>query len=124
MGGVDVGRAGIEEVHVTQRGDLALRVAEPVHGDVHRDVDAEFFGQLPVMTHDIGLAEAGSSCGEAHGDPVIVGAEVLRSQTARLVTVRGQHTAGVVGAEPPVHERGVGEAIGEDRPDARLLERR
>ena len=51
-------------------------------------------------------------------------AEVLGPEAPCLVAIRGQDAAGVVGAEPPVHERGIGEAEGEHRPDARLLERR
>ena len=53
----------------------------------------------------------------------VVGAEVLRPQPPRLVAVRGQHRAGVVRPEPPVHQRRVREAVREDRSDARLLQR-
>ena len=52
----------------------------------------------------------------------VVRVEVLRPEAAGQVAVDRQDAAGVVGAEPPVLERRVREAEGEDRSDARLLE--
>ena len=120
--GVDVGRVRVQQVHVPQARDLHLRVAESVHRDVDRDVDVELLGQLPVVADDLGLAEVGAAGRERHRDPPVVRVEVLAAEASRIGAVGGQHAAGVVRPEPPVDERGVREAVGEDGPDPRLLQ--
>ena len=103
-------------------GDLHLGVAEAVHRDVDRDVEAELLGQLPVVADDVRLAEVGAAGRERHRDPALVRVEVLLADPPRVGPVRGQDAAGVVRAEPPVDERRVAEAVGEDRPDLRVLQ--
>ena len=120
--GVDVGRVRVQQVHVAQRRDLHLRVAEAVHRDVDRDVEPELLGQLPVVADDVGLAEVRTAGGERHRDAAVVGVEVLLPDPPRVRPVRGQDAARVVRAEPPVDERRVPEAVGEDRSDLRLLQ--
>src|SRR5207344_3179479 len=69
--GVDVGRVRVQQVHVTQTGDLHLGVAEAVHRDVDRDVEPELLGELPVVANDVGLAEVRATGRERHRDPSV-----------------------------------------------------
>ena len=87
---VDVGRVRVQQVHVAQRGDLHLRVAEAVHRDVDRDVEPELLGELPVVAHDLGLAEVGAAGREAHRDEAVVGGEVLLADPPGVGAVGGQ----------------------------------
>ena len=101
---------------------LHLRVAEPVHRDVDRDVEAELLGELPLVADDVLAAEVRAARRERHRDQAVVGVEVLGPEAAGEVAIDLQDAARVVGAEPPVLERRVREAEGEHRPDAGLLQ--
>ena len=120
--GVDVGRVRVEQVEVLEPAQLALRVAEAVHRDVDGDVDAQLLGELPLVAHDVGLAEVRAARGEGHRDQALVVAQVLAADPARLVAVDPLDAAAVVRPEPPVLDRRVGEAEREDRADAGVLE--
>ena len=78
----------------------------------------ELLGQLPVVADHVGLAEPRAAGRQGHRDPAGVGVEVLGLDPTGFGTVGGKDAAGVVGAEPPVLEGGVREAIGKDRSDA------
>ena len=68
---------------------LALGVAEAVHRDVDGDVDPELLRQLPLVAHDVGLAEVGAARGQGHRDQALVVAQVLlRTRRARSPSIR------------------------------------
>src|SRR5918996_5088300 len=66
IAGVDVGRVRPQQIHLVELAHHVEPACHTTHADVNRDWKVELASKVPIVFHDLWLAESGASCCERH----------------------------------------------------------